>query len=161
MKNKILIQGIILTIFIVAIGTLPILKFFSSNAYPANVQAYAYNKPSYYGQYNYRYNNAYNQNNGFVQYPYTPMNNYRGSGAANYVGGYGQHGWSPFLMPSTTYNPYQGYQTNYNSHINVRNKLDYVYYTNPDLLQPRRMNSNNLRYTWGTWPMRYGPYGYA
>ena len=141
MRSKILIQGIILTMFIVAIGTLPILKFFSNNAYPANVQAYAYNKPSYYEQYNYRYNYEYNR------YPY------------NYYGY--QRTWGPLPMPSTTYNPYQGYQTSYNSHIYVRNKLDYVYYTNPDLLQPRRMNSNNLRYTWGTWPMRYGPYGYA
>jgi len=140
MSNKILIQGIILTVLMVFIGMFSIFRFFSG-AYPV----YSYNKPSYYAQYNYRYNYAYNY------WPYIPVNAYRGSGAANYVGGYGHHGWSPFLMPGTPDN--QGRIT-YNSHIYIDNKLDYTYYKNPWLLEPRRMN-NHQWYARGLWPEKF------
>ncbi len=126
MNNKVLIQGIILTILLV----------FAGFAY----QPYAYNKPSYYGQYNYRYNLG-----------YIPFNAYRGSGAANYVGGYGPHGWSPFLMPGT---PDRFGRVTYNSYIYIDNKEMYQYYMNPWLLEPRRM-WNHQWYVRDLWPERF------
>lgn len=142
MKNQLLTQGIILTLLMLFIGALTTLKFFA-NAYPA----YAYNQPSYYGQYNYRYNYAYNS------WPYIPVNAFRGSGAANYVGGYGNHGWSPFLMPSTC-NSWSGCGNNYNSHIYVEDPLTYTYYKNPWLLEPRRMDNHQWMVR-GVWPQKF------
>ena len=126
MKNKLLIQGIILTFLMV----------FSGFAY----QAYAYNKPSYYGQYNYRYNQG-----------YIPFNTIRGLGAANYVAGYGNNGWSPFLMPGT---PDRWGRVTYNSHIYIDNPLDYTYFKNPWLLEPRRMNNHQWMVR-GVWPQKF------
>lgn len=131
--NKLLVKGIILTLLIVFLGL--------------NVQLFAYNKPSSYGQYNYRYNSGYMPMN-------MNTNAYRISGAANYVAGYGNYGWNPFLMPSKSYNPLFGWRTNYDSHIYIDNKLDYVYYKNPGLLEPRRMN-NHQRYVKGLWPQNF------
>jgi len=140
MDDKPLIQKIILTIILVFIGTLPILTFFS-NTYPG----YTYNKPSYFGQYNHRYNHAYEY------YPYIPVNAYRSSGAANYVSGYGSHGWNPFLMPTTPDN--QGRIT-YTNHIYIHTKLDYLYYKNPWLLEPRRMWNHQWMIR-GLWPQKF------
>ena len=119
MNNKILIQGIILTLLLV----------FAGFAY----QPYAYNSPSYYGQYNYRYNYAYEY------WPYIPYYAYRSAG--------------PYPMPSTCSSWY-GYGNNYNSYIYVHNKLDYTYYMNPWLLEPRRMQ-NHQWYARGLWPQRF------
>ncbi|KYK24600.1 hypothetical protein AYK26_03425 [Euryarchaeota archaeon SM23-78] len=91
---------------------------------------YSYSRPSYYGQYNYRYNYAYN--------PYVPYYAYRGAG--------------PYPMPSTC-STWNGCGNTYNSYIYVHNKLDYTYYTNPWLLEPRRM-SNHQWMIPGLWPER-------
>ena len=113
-----------LSLFVVFIGLFTIFKFFGQH-----LDDY---------QYQYNYNNAYYQN---YQAGYN-NNVYHLSGAANYVGGYGQQGWSPYLMPSQTYNPLLGYKTTYDSHIYVNNALDYAYYQNPSLLATRYMDNH-------------------
>ncbi|GEM_PF-1682208 len=149
MNNQRLSQNLVLTILLVFIGTFMALKLLAgSYSYPMNTQASSYNRPSYATQYNYRYNY------GYGPLSYSQNNPLRMSGAANYVGGYGSVGWNPFLMPSS---PDTQGRTTYNSHMYIRNKLDYVYYTNPQLLQPRRMD-NHQRYVRGLWPERGGYY---
>ncbi len=88
--------------------------------------AYNYNQP-YYSQYNYRYNQ-----------PYAYYNYYR------------PYSRGPQLMPSAECNALYGCRTNYNSYIYIHNALDYTYYTNPQLLEPRYMN-NHMRYVKGLW----------
>ena len=104
-------------------------------------QAYTYNRPSYNNQYNYRYNSF---GNNFIM-----PNAYRTSGAANYVGGYGNYGLSPFLFGTPSKCGITKCKTvSYTSHMYVGNKLDYQYYTHPELFQPRRM-SNHQRWVSG------------
>jgi hypothetical protein len=128
MSNKKIIQGITLTFLFAFLGLFTTLKFL------ANQQSvYSYSSPSYYSQYDYRYNSVYNIYN-------------------NYAYNYRPHG--PYLMPSTSYNPLYGYRQNYDSYIYVDNALDYTYYTNPQLLEPRYMN-NHQWYARGLWPQRF------
>jgi hypothetical protein len=115
-----LFQGLILTIIF--------LGFFSF--------LYAYNKPAYYGQYNYRYNYGYNN------YAYN-----------NYGYNYRPYSQGPYPMPSTC-SSYYGCGNNYNSYIYVHNALDYMYYSQPWLLEPRYSN-NNMRYARGLWPQMF------
>ena len=81
--------------------------------------AYGHNQPSYYGKYGY----------GSTR------------GGPYYFGG-------PYPMPSTSCNSIYGCKTSYDSQIYVRSALDYTYYKNPWLLEPRYM-SNNQRYARG------------
>ena len=64
---------------------------------------------------------------------------------------YNYRPYGPYLMPSTSYNSLYGYRQNYDSYIYVDNALDYTYYTNPQLLEPRYMN-NHQWYARGLWP---------
>jgi hypothetical protein len=136
-NSHIIIQGIILSLFILYIGTFSVIKFFGSSP------IYSHSQPSYYSQYNYRYNSGYIS--AYNYWPYAPINAnvLRSSGASNYVAGYGQTGWSPYLMPG---NPDNHGNINYNSHIYVEDPLSYAYYTNPWLLEPRRMNNHQRMY---------------
>jgi hypothetical protein len=131
MSNKKIIQGITLTFLFAFIGLFTALKFFASND-----PVYSYGRPSYYGQYDYGRNSAYSVYNSYNNYAY----NYRSYG--------------PYLMPSTSYNPLYGYRQNYDSYIYVDNALDYTYYTNPQLLEPRYMN-NHQWHARGLWPQRF------
>ena len=106
-----------------------------------NYQIFSYNKPAYYGQNNYRYS----------QYQNYQYNNY--NYAQTYHANtpiYSQIHRNPALMPNINCNPIIGCKTNYNSHITIRNALDYTYYKNPGLLEPRYMN-NHHRYMKAPW----------
>ncbi|HJX05379.1 MAG TPA: hypothetical protein VJ461_01590, partial [Candidatus Nanoarchaeia archaeon] len=94
----------------------------------------AYNRPAYYGQYNYRYN---------YNYAYDPNYGYNSYG----------HNYGPYPMPSTC-SSYYGCSNNYNSYIYVHNALDYTYYSQPWLLEPRYSN-NNRWYARGSWPQMF------
>jgi hypothetical protein len=118
-----------LSFFIVFIGLVTMFRFFGQHL--NDYQTYNYNN-LYYQNYQSGYN----------------YNDYRLSGAANYVGGYGQRGWSPYLMPSQTYNSLQGYKTTYDSHIYLSDPVAYAYYNNPSLLATRYMD-NHQRYVKG------------
>lgn len=124
----------------------------SSQAYatPYGYQLNTYNRNSYYQQ-NYGYNSL-----SATQYTpsYANWNAIRMSGSANYVGGYGQHGISPFSISSTTCNTFLGCRQNYNSHIYIGNALDYTYYTHPELLAPRYMD-NHQRQVKNLWPQAF------
>lgn len=129
-NKKIVTQVIILTALFMFPGLLYSLKFLATQH-----SLTAYNQPSYYSQYNYRYNYAYsNYGYGYGTYNYRP--------------------YGPYLMPSTTCNSLLGCRTNYDSHIYIDNALDYTYYKNPWLLEPRYMD-NHQWYARGLWPQRF------
>ena len=152
MSNKILTTKLILTFFLIFLGTLTLLKFASGTSYYQGyaTQSYAYNRPSYATQYNYGYNNynyGYNQgqNNQRHYLPYVMSNPWRVSAAANYVGGYGSYGLSPYLQPGT---PDKFGSVNFNGYNYRGDAVSDLYYRNPWLLEPRRMN-NQARYNGG------------
>ena len=121
MSSKALSTGLILALVLLFSGL--------------NIQLLAYNQPSYYNQYNFRYgsyNSYYNYNPAYATYP-----------QFSYV----TRHWGPQLMPSRTCNALLGCRTTYNSYIYVHDALDYTYYTQPGLLAPRYMN-NHERYVW-------------
>ncbi|MFH0870639.1 MAG: hypothetical protein V1866_06315 [archaeon] len=126
----------------------------SSQAYNSSpsYQLNTYNRNSYYQQ-DYRYNSL------FATQSYTPsyanLNAIRMSGSGNYVGGYGQHGISPFSISSTTCNTFLGCKQNYNSHMYIGNALDYTYYMHPELLAPRYMD-NHQRQVKNLKPQAFG-----
>jgi hypothetical protein len=104
-------------------------------------QLLSYNQPSYYSQYNqyeYRYNYAYNS---YSNYGY-------GYNAYNY------RPYGPYQMPSQSCSLLLGCRTNYNSYMYINNALDYTYYQNPGLLEPRYM-SNHQWYARGLWPQQF------
>ena len=111
-------------------------------------QTYTYNRASYGNQYNFNYNNIYNH-----------MNPYPKSGAYNYVTGNNYFASrNPVLLGTnkcgTTRCDIRSYTNNraYSnspSHLFIRNKETYQYYTHPEMLAPRRM-SNNQRWYVGT-----------
>jgi hypothetical protein len=158
------IQGLAFGLLILFIGAVSIFKFFVSNMNPAYGFAgssYNYNQngyaqqyypyqPQYQPSYNYRYNSGY----GGYAYGYAPGSYYGGSAAGNYVAGYGQRGWSPYLMPSTSCNSLLGCQQNYVSHMYIGNALDAAYYNNPSLFAPRYMDNHQL-FTRSLWPQRF------
>ena len=124
--SKTTTQGIILSLLILISG----LGFF----------LYSNSHPSYYGQYNYRHDYAY--------------------GYGDYVYGYGDSlpffsfSWrrkGPEFMLGT---PDNWRKAGCNSYIYVNNALDYAYYTNPWLLEPRRMNNRQWMYR-GLWPQQF------
>jgi hypothetical protein len=136
----------------IALSIAFIILLFSLPLFSYAIQTYTYNRPSYGVQYNY---NHYNYNHGYdLNYRtyFQLPNAYRYSGAANYVAGYGDYGGNPRLMSSTSCN-LLGCRQNYDSHIFVKNQLDYVYYKNPDLLEPRYMD-NHQGYARNLWPQR-------
>jgi len=122
-------------------------------------QAYA---ASYFYSYSYQMNSydkdpfsKYFYSNTQASYPYQyHQNAYRMSGSGNYVGGYGQHGISPFSISSTTCNTLLGCRQNYNSYIYIGNALDYTYYMHPELLAPRYMD-NHQRQVTNLWPQAF------
>jgi hypothetical protein len=134
MSNKKIIQGITLTFLFAFLGLFTTLKFFASQD-----SIYSYGRPSYYGQYGYGYNSG-----SSIYRAYNTYDNY----AYNY------RPYGPYLMPSVSYNPLYGYRQNYDSYIYVDNALDYTYYTNPQLLEPRYMN-NHQWYARGLWPQGF------
>ena len=134
MSNKKIIQGITLTFLFTFIGLFSTLKFFA-NQYPS----YSYSRPSYYNQYGYGYNSG-----SSIRSAYSAYNNYA----------YNHRPYGPYLMPSTSYNSLYGYRQNTDSYIYVDNALDYTYYTNPQLLEPRYMN-NHQWYARGLWPQGF------
>lgn len=72
----------------------------------------------------------------------------------NYGYNYRHYSPGPYPMPSTSCNPFYGCRTSYNSYIYVDNVLDYTYYKNPWLLDPRYMD-NHVWYARGLWPQGF------
>jgi hypothetical protein len=126
MKKIILIIAITLILSSIAI------------AYPyqhSNIRGYGYNQGGGY------------YSSGIHSYSY----NYYNHGSNYGYGGYAPvyYGARPALMPSRTCNII-GCSTNYVSHMNIRNALDYTYYTNPRLFEPRYMDNQQRIYR-GAW----------
>jgi hypothetical protein len=129
LNKEIIIQAAILIAFLMILmfpGWLYALRFLDTNNLLTGSQS------PYYTQYGNTYNYAYGN--------YFSANNYRPYG--------------PYLMPSTSYNSYYGYRTNYDSHMYIDNVLDYTYYTNPQLLEPRYID-NHQWYARGLWPQHF------
>jgi hypothetical protein len=133
-SNK-LFQNLILPV--IFLGLLTTGKYFIEQ-----YMAFAHTQPSYYGQYSYGYNSAYSQ------YLYHSDSTYGSMrGGPYYQGG-------PYPMLSTSCNSAYGCRTSYDSQIYVRSALDYTYYKNPWLLEPRYMD-NHQRYARGLWPQSF------
>jgi len=125
MSQKKISSGIILTFLLVFTGL-----------YLTQSFLYNYNQPTYYSQYNLRPNYGYYYNS--LHQPYYGYNN------RLYPSG-------PYPVLSTSCNSIYGCKTSYSSYMHVDSALDYAYYTNPWLLEPRYMD-NHQRYARGLWP---------
>jgi hypothetical protein len=145
--KNIAVQGILLSIIAVILffpGLVSSVKFMAAHDAPfTNTANNMFSFRSDNSRFGYAYTDySYNSYNPTIYSRYAPIayDAYRGRG--------------PYLMPSNSYNPLYGYKPNYDSHIYIDNALDYTYYNNPWLLEPRYM-SNHMWYARGLWPQGF------